>query len=131
MECIMSAVKPKLRWYQFSLKSLMAVVVLSCVAFGILVVPLFRARRPAAAVAELKKLQCSITYDYQFRPGPGIPPGPAWLRNWLGDDVFTNVVQFRCFRSTAGDAELELLKDLPRLELLVLSQSQAGDQGLK
>ncbi len=126
--------EPKRRWYQFSIKTLLAFVVLSCVAMGLLCVPVFRARRQAAAVAAMKKLRCSIVYDYQLRRAtsvPRVPPGPTWLRRWIGDDYFTNVVEMSVNDPKTGDADLNHLQDLPRLEVLELDGTHAGNQGLK
>ena len=48
--------KTKLRWYQFSLRSLMICVTLACIVMGVLVVPVHRARQQRAAIEMLREL---------------------------------------------------------------------------
>ena len=56
-----------------------------------------RARQQEEAVEEIKKLGGQVQYDYEVQksgnrlPGGG-PPGPAWLRNLLGEYFFAAVV---------------------------------------
>ena len=89
--------QPKLRWYQFSLRSLLLLFLFCTIPFGWLGVKMQRAREQKQAVEAIKKLGGRVQYDYQ-RDASGAPikgakpPGPAWLRQLLGDDCFTNVV---------------------------------------
>ena len=89
--------QPRLRWYQFSLRSLLLFVFACSLAFGWLGVKMQRAREQKQAVEAIEKLGGSVAYDYQYdASGSWItgakPPGPTWLREILGDDLFANVV---------------------------------------
>ena len=59
------------------------------------------------------------------------PPGPAWLRTLLGDDLFSDVTEVFLGESRITDNELICLKGLPRLKKLVLGKTQVTDAGLK
>jgi hypothetical protein len=66
-----------LRWrFQFSLRSLLILVLVVAVACGWLASEMARARRQANLVAEASKLGCGILYDYNVSGGacPAQPP---------------------------------------------------------
>jgi hypothetical protein len=136
-----SVAKPaarKLRWYQFSLRSLLVAVTLFGIACSWFAVKMGQANRQKKAVEVLLKSGGNVFYDYQydasgsltkaFFAGKATPPGPTWLRQWLGDDFFTNAVGLHPNRTT--DADLEHLKDLPRLKAISLHSSKITDDGL-
>jgi hypothetical protein len=137
-----SVAKPaarKLRWYQFSLRSLLVAVTLFGIACSWFAVKMGQANRQKKAVEALLKSGGIVYYDYQyddsgslskaFFVGKATPPGPTWLRQWLGDDFVTNAVNLLPERIT--DADLEHLKDLPRLKAISLHSSKITDDGLK
>ena len=91
---------------QYSLRSLLLLVTLTCVFlawFG----PRYRAAcEQRAAVAGVRGLGANVYYDYEHhadRPwptdgsgvGPSAPPGPAWARRLLGIDFFADAVEVR------------------------------------
>src|SRR6267143_506127 len=43
-----------------------------------------------AAVRAIEDLGGDITYDFELE-GKSEPPGPGWLRAWIGDDYFRRV----------------------------------------
>ena len=132
-------VKPRLRRYQFSLRTLLIVVTLFAVACSWFAVKMGQAKRQREAVEVLSKSVDSIFYDYQCNSsgsltaaavvGKASPPGPTWLRQWLGDDFFTNVVSLHLHR--IADADLEYVRDFPKLKILGLHWNKITDNGLK
>jgi len=89
------------RWYQFSLRTLIAGMVLVSILLGLLAVRMGRARRQAAAVATIRKHGGHVTYDYAFPDdNPRYSPlqwqaksnVPNWLLDPLGEDFFHDVV---------------------------------------
>ena len=91
----------KRRWYQFSLRTLIVVIVLLSVLFGTLSAWLQRGRRQTQAVATIRKYKGNITYDYMSHHNADgsvsyghkvDSPVPVWLIRWLGVDFFHEVV---------------------------------------
>ena len=106
------------RYLRFSLRAFLLVVALVGAAFGWLAMRVQHVRRERAAIAAIG--ECKVFYDYQrtgfdLSSDQGIkslngansdfagwffessvynrkatPPGPAWLRKWLGDDILAN-----------------------------------------
>ncbi len=127
--------KPKYRWYQYSLRTLMLLVTVAAVWLGIWT---HRAREQKKVVASIVQLGGNVFYDYQ-RENPvyynvhnpkALPLTPQWLRSILDDDYFHDVV-YVCLRDTkATDDDLEMLKKLPRLENLDLIDTAVTGAGL-
>ncbi len=130
----MTTLKPRLRWFQYSLRSLLVLMVLVSIGMSWFAVKMQRARKQKEAVEAIKKLGGEIQYDYEVRqagnPLPRVPPGPAWLRNLLGDDFFASAVGV-FFPPSVTDAGLEHLKGLRQLQRLGLSGTQVSDAGLE
>lgn len=107
----------KRRWYQYSLRTLLIVMVLASVGMSWLTVKMRRAARQREAVEAIRKLGGWVVYDYQSgsaaRP---TPPGPAWLRRLLGDDFFAEVTDVQVNR----EAGLTHLTSFPKLRDLGL-----------
>lgn len=120
-----AAGKPCRRWFQYSLRSLMVLVLLAGIGMTWLVAIKNRAERQKMAVETILKGGGFVVYDFQMQILPSgasnytdnaTPPGPAWLRKVLGDDFFTNVVGARIV-TEAGLDQIELLSRLQKLEL--------------
>ena len=132
------APKMKLRWYQYSLRSLMLLMLLSCLAMSWVATKIKQGQQQKAAVEEIEKLGGQVTYDYEQDSAGATsePPGPAWLRKLLGDDTFRNVtmVDFNFNAASqqpaVGDAGLENLKALTKLRSLNLCLTKVSDAGL-
>jgi len=151
--------KPKRRrWYQFSLRTLLIVVLVLSLPLGWIGWKLEKAREQRKAVEAILKEGASVWYDYQMKKETGVlipgaePPGPAWLRKLLGDDVFADVVQvflrgdnvdsqlkqikgFTKMRTLhtykhVTDAGLEHITGMKELKILSLDGSQITDEGL-
>jgi hypothetical protein len=133
--------KPRRRWFQYSLRSLLLVMFLASLGMSWVAVRMKRAREEREAVEEIKRFGGYVRYDYEEKysfesqhsktplPVPG-PPGPAWLRNLLGEDFFATVA-YVGFSTASNNASLEHLKGLTQLKKLDLQCSQITDAGLE
>jgi Leucine-rich repeat (LRR) protein len=144
--------KPKRRWYQFSLKTLLVVLTLFCIGpGGYVTYEQKKARRQKAAVAAIKRLGGAVFYDLDAKPRH---PAIRWI---LGDNtagsvkalVFTHVenpfapsalrelqlfprlreLSFGGYRHVTVPALLELC-ELPNLKELNLRSSNISDSEL-
>jgi hypothetical protein len=115
--------KPKRRWFQFSLRTLMIFVTACAVAGSWLAVKVQRAKRQRESVAAIGKAKGRVRYDYEFHDEFDEPPGPVWLRDLLGIDFVANAVD-----ATIGpDGELQALAGLPHLQRLRLGWTNVTD----
>jgi len=71
------------RRFQFSLRSLLAFMLLLSVPLGWLAWKMQRAKRQREAVEGILKAGGRIGYDYEF-----VPRAPVWVRKSLGEDFF-------------------------------------------
>jgi hypothetical protein len=124
--------------FQFSLLSLLVLMVAVALPFAWLAAELKVARKQKEAVEGIRNAGVAVAYDYECNPFtsplplPGDkPPGPAWLRKLLGDDLFADVwwIDFR--GPEVSDAGLEHLKRLPQLQELDLRGTNVTDAGVK
>lgn len=123
--------KPKRRWYQYSLRTLLIFVTVVAVFCSWFAVRMQRAKRQREAVEAIAKTATRVRYDYHARLSQGAkPPDPLRLRKLLGDDFFSDVVVVG-LKSDAGDAELEYFQRLTELRSLGLSDTQITDAGLE
>src|SRR5689334_19583107 len=115
----------RMKWLRFSLRTLLLLIAVLCVWLGIQV---NAARRQREAVTAILKAGGTVYYDYQFVPLPRplgsprgwgsdkqfdksqSPPGPAWLRQWVGDEYFRTVVLVNFY-----DAKPNFGRDLEQL----------------
>ena len=129
---------PKLRWYHFSLRSLLLFFLFCSIPFGWLGMRMQRAREQRQGVEAIRKLGGSVYYDYHYDSSGALilgtdskPPGPSWLRRILGDDFFADVVGVFLGRTQVTDADLEHLKGFSQLRNLALSGTGVTDAGLE
>jgi hypothetical protein len=134
--------KPRHRWPQFSLRTLMVFVLAISVPLGWFGMKVKQARQEEAAVEAVEAVTwgtVTVTYDYEVdcKVGPYVfrrlnpePPGPHWVRNLLGDYWFMHVVEVNLANMEFTDAGLEHLKGMTHLERLVLRGTQVTDAGL-
>ena len=116
--------KPRHRWFQYSLRSFLVLLTALAVWLGIVV---NRAREQREAVKAIEALGGAVAYDWQQDIPPGTfpfyspvasqPPGPAWLRRIVGDDFFQNASQVN-FGGPMNPIEIELSKAIPCLKQL-------------
>jgi hypothetical protein len=119
----MTAPKPKLRWFQYSLRTLMVFVTLCAIPCSWLAVKMQQVKRQREAVAAIEKLGGIVLWS-------GDPSGPAWVRGLLGDDFYRSVLVVLA-RSDVTDAGLENLKGLNNLKMLDIHNTQVTDAGLQ
>ena len=134
------------RRFQFSIRSLLVLVVVVALPLSWLATEMRAARRQTEAVTAIrtatdgptKKTALraddwrlpfaeTVVYDYEIDDAgvqrwPSQLPGPEWLRKLLGDDFFISARFIWAGGSHWSDADLAQLEALPTLEVLV-----AGD----
>lgn len=133
------APKPKLRWFQDGLRTLLVLVTLCAFACSWLGVKLQQAKRQREAVTAIEKVGGSVVYEYQFDASGGPfdgyrvhePLGPKWLRNVLGVDFFNSVLRVYFLNSNVTDAGLKPVRELTQVQVIHFSFTQVTDAGLE
>jgi hypothetical protein len=128
--------KPKRRWYQFSLRTLLVFVFLVSLPLSWLAVKIQQARERREAVAVFLKAGGQVRYEYQvdedFNQISGAEtPAPAWLGNLLGQDFFSHVVAVTARGHALGNREVAQLERLTDLAFVDLSSTKVTDDGLR
>ena len=122
--------------FQFSVRSLVVLVVVVAIPCCWLPVKMREAERQRKEVEAIHRAWLGeVLYDYQldesgmYTAKQG-PPAPAWLRELLREEFFSEVVGVRWMRAREVDV---LLKDINGLSLihLDLSNAQVTDEHLK
>ena len=125
------------RWrFQFSIRSLLVLVVVVAVPCSWLTVKIQAAKLQKKSSVEIIECGGDVAFDYQctssFETFAGQAAEPLWLRRLFGDDFFANVV-FVSFwtdskRGTQSlDIGLERLKGFTQLQALSLSGVDVTD----
>jgi len=131
--------------FQFSVRSLVVLVVAVAVPLGWFGVKMREAERQRRAVEAIEEMGGWVQYDHQYDShwgdfmGKLEPPVPAWLRRLVGDDLLRDVVFVSSWNASTnstntsfGDVDhLDHLRALTDLRHLQLSESQVTDAGLK
>ncbi|HEV7222461.1 MAG TPA: leucine-rich repeat domain-containing protein [Pirellulales bacterium] len=125
MAGLLTTLKPKHRWMQFSLRTVLVLVTLLCIALGLWVVPAERQRRAVAAIQELDGRVSYVEAD----PASEMFP-LTFLRRWLPPDYFNEIKYIALYRSKDTDAGLAHLQGLTSLQRLYLDNTQVTDAGL-
>jgi hypothetical protein len=126
--------KPRLRWFQYSLRSLLLLMLLVSLGMSWFAVRMQRARQQKAAVEEIRNLGGDVQYDYEVQqsgtplPNAG-PHGPVWLRDLLGEDFFASVVDVSLPCSSVTDAGMENLRGFTNLQTLTLGRKNVTGAG--
>ena len=120
------------RWLRYSLITLAVLVISSGMVMRWAANRLQASARQREAVEAILAAGGGVRFDFEIdqsgNPLPeASPPGPAWLRYWIGDDIGTNVVE----AEVQTDAALEGVKDLPQLRRLHLFSKGITDAGLR
>jgi hypothetical protein len=120
---------------RFRIRSLLIV---TAIIGGALACYTHRVYRPRQTVSWISDLGGSVKYDYQkassdhanvFDP-KATEPGPAWLRDAIGNEFFQDVVMIDVAGKPITDMDLAELKKLPKLENLNLSNTRVTSAGL-
>jgi hypothetical protein len=130
--------KRKRRWFQFSLRTLLIFTIVVAVACGWLGRRIERKRNEREAIEAILKFGGSVEYDYQLlHPFPGAswsptaePYGPAWMRNLLGENFFSEVNGVLLYESKITDDGLVNLKWFTEAQYLWLEEDNISDIGL-
>lgn len=126
--------RPKRHPFQISLRTLLLLVTLASAGFGWLGHKVRLKQRERAAVEAVRNTGGAAYYrheldaDGRFVDHPQ-PPGPEWLRQWLGDDLFA-VPEMAGVGSRAEDSDLRHLAALDQITLLNLMDTPLTDAGL-
>lgn len=127
--------KPKRRWFSYSLRTLLVFVTIASVGFGWLGMKMRQAERQRQAIEVIQALGGAVFYDYErdfneiFNPSP-TPPGPEWIRDFLGDNFFAEVTAVNLSRMNVGDDVMVQLQELPKLQRIHLWGTKITDAGL-
>ncbi len=90
--------KRKRRWFQFSLRTLLVFTLFCALASAWLSHKVAQKRAEREAAEAFAKLGSIVTYDYERGPFQAAEaPGPQWLKNLLGEDLFQSSVEGVCF----------------------------------
>ena len=119
--------KPRRRWLQFSLRSLLLVFTIASVWMG---TKANRAHKQSRAVEAITKWGGTVSYDYES-DGSKQPAYPAWLRNLLPLDYLATARTVRLPKSQVSDDDLQTLTGLPDLVFLDLEDSKITDAGIR
>jgi Leucine-rich repeat (LRR) protein len=123
------------RWLQFSLRTLIGIVLLASVWMSWVAVRIQRAEKQKVAVQAIERLGGGVTYDYQLASGQFVPsakpPGPTWTRSLLGEEFFAQVLAVGYYGPQVTDAWLEPVTKLPQLRELWLTETRVTDRGLE
>lgn len=118
----MASSKPKLRWLQYSLLTLLILVTLAIPSSWV-VVKTQQAKREQEAAAAIEKFGAWVEWSE--------PSESRWLRSLMGDACFRRVVRVELNGTPVTDAGLQHLKGLDHLERLGLNQTRITDAGLE
>ena len=121
--------KRKRRWLQFSLASLLLVMTVLGLSLGLWT---DSARRQEQAAEALRQKGWRIVYHHEMEsPAKPVPPGPAWVREWLGIDYVDYVEAVGFEGDTITDDDLATLRHFPRLTSVYVDDApNVTDAGL-
>ena len=125
---MVGALRPKRRWFQLRLRTLLILVLVLCVPLAWLANRLVRTRPQRDALAELRR------HGYGGMQEP--LPAERWLIRWIG---FANVKQMRSYlrdvrtvkSGGAGDGKLDVLRELPYVRVLALGGDNVTDAAVQ
>src|SRR5262245_47882876 len=127
------------RWLRFSLRTMLLLITVLCIWLGFQV---NAARRQREAVAAILDAGGTVYYDYQvISRGVGLPrygfdlsrtpPGPEWLRKYIGGDYFCTAIVVDLHRPNIANGDLDQLGQqitkLTKLRILSLNGTGISD----
>jgi hypothetical protein len=134
-ESVEKPAKRKLRWYQFSLRTLLIFVTVFAFACSWFAVKMGQAKRQREAVNAIQKVGGTVHYDYaETAPrtvsSSGKPWEPEWLLKLLGEDFFHKPVNITFFDTPKDEGWIKAVNSLPSLKTLLLSGGNISDETL-
>ena len=120
------------RRFQFSIRSLLVLVVVVALPCSWMAVEMQAAQRQQVAKTAFQRFPGYVEYGYQRSGKQSASLAPAWLCRLLGCDFFASV-EFVCLACDKRftDADMEHVKSLPRLKMLRLNGANVTDIGLQ
>src|SRR4051812_40427054 len=100
-------------WFRYSLRTLLIVVTIASAGFGWIGVKYRSVLRRRAAIETIRAAGGRASYGHEESMFRTAPPGPAWLRWYLGDDFFAEMFGVALQGDAVTDAALASLADLP------------------
>ncbi len=113
------------RWYQFSLRTMFVALTVVSTLLAVGLRWIAPAQRQRVAVKAVERLGGYVEYATADEHWP-----ITWLRRWLPQDYFDDVVVVNLAGCTVNDAWLSHLGDLPRVQWLQLDNTPISDSGL-
>ncbi|MHB8974071.1 MAG: leucine-rich repeat domain-containing protein [Pirellulaceae bacterium] len=120
----MTTSTPRRRWFPYSLRTMLVLMLLACIGMGWFAVKMQRIRKEQEAVAAIEGLGGSVSWA--FPDFPKESRGRAWLRKLLGERFAIRPD----FAEIRNDAAMEYLRELTHIPNLVLIGRQFTDAGL-
>ena len=122
--------------FQFSLRSLVVLVVAVAIPCCWLPMKMREAERQRTAVEAILKAGGGYYCDFEFDEsgmltGKKEPEGPSWLRELVGVHFLAGIVVVDLYDTEFGDAEMAHLSTLTRLERLELTHTRVTDDGIE
>lgn len=128
----------RIAWFQYRLRTLLVVIAIIAIWLGVIGQ---RAWRQKYVVDRIRSLGGTVAYDFQKQKGgrwnefdlKNSPPGPGWLRRFIGDDYFETVVQIDFSKMPITDGDLAVLDNLPNanaLECICFDYTKISNDGL-
>jgi hypothetical protein len=109
---------PKLRWYQYRLRSLLLFMLLLAICMSWIAVIMQDFRKQKVAAAAIEKAGGSVHFK------------PTWLGKLLRDDSLERANGVELYGTSVSDANLVHLQSLQQLQSLNLRNTQVSDAGL-
>lgn len=137
----MTALRPKRRWFQFSLRTLLVLITLGCLAGGWWINRAFQQRAAVRRFYELTADRPShhgdtmVTMGYRYQGKdqyykPIVPKSLHWLREMIGEECFGEVTGVQLLDTPATNDDLRQLAVLPSVERIWLSRTKVTDEGM-
>jgi internalin A len=129
----MSSPKPRRRWYQFSLITLLIGLTLFSLPLGYIAWEREQCRRGEEALKRLDPDNSNTRMVFQSSfeiPARTTTGRPDWLKYLLGNDQFRTVHFATLTGESITDNDLELLTALPNLHDVIIQSPQVTDEGV-
>ena len=123
----MSPSKPRRRWLQFRLSTLLIAVTLSTLPLGYVAWEREQCRRGKEALEMLQRLAESNDGSWSQS---SLSRRPEWLKDVIGDDDFRAVDEVSLSGDTISDSDLRLLAALPNLHDIGIIDANVTDDGV-